>query len=114
VLPAVRELVERYAEEAAADEQRRGCMVVNTAVELAARDREFARKVEANWDFVEATLTSALARARAQGELAAEKDPRALARFLLTVLQGLRVVGKGAEDPARLRDAARQALSVLG
>ncbi|WP_433359284.1 TetR/AcrR family transcriptional regulator [Streptosporangium sp. CA-115845] len=113
VLPAVRALVERYAEEAAQDELRRGCLVVNTAVELAPHDRTLARRVEANWDFVEATLTSALARARAQGELAAEKNPRALARFLLTLMQGMRVIGKGASDPARLRDTAEQALSVL-
>ncbi|MER5625767.1 TetR/AcrR family transcriptional regulator [Streptosporangium sp. NPDC002544] len=113
VLPAVRALVERYAEEAAQDELRRGCLVVNTAVELAPHDQTLARRVEASWDFVEATLTSALARARAQGELAAEKNPRALARFLLTLMQGMRVIGKGSRDPARLRDTAEQALSVL-
>ncbi|WP_030924037.1 TetR/AcrR family transcriptional regulator [Streptosporangium amethystogenes] len=113
VLPAVRALVERYAEEAARDELRRGCLVVNTAVELAPHDQTLARRVEASWDFVEATLTSALARARAQGELAAERNPRALARFLLTLMQGMRVIGKGSNDPARLRDTAEQALSVL-
>lgn len=113
VLPAVRALVERYAEEAAHDTAHRGCLVVNTAVELAPHDRTLARRVEANWNFVEATLTSALARARAQGELPEGKDPRALARFLLTVMQGMRVIGKGSNDPARLRDTAEQALSVL-
>lgn len=113
VLPAVRALVERYAEEAAHDVLRRGCLVVNTAVELVPRDRVLARRVEANWDFLEATLTSALARARAQGELAEDKEPRALARFLLTFMQGIRVIGKSSNDPARLRDAADQALSIL-
>ncbi|MFF0447617.1 TetR/AcrR family transcriptional regulator [Streptomyces sp. NPDC004609] len=113
VLPAVRALVERYADEAAADTLHRGCLVVNTAVELAPHDRAVARRVEANWDFVEGTLTSALARARAQGELSAGKDPRALARFLLTLLQGMRVMGMSSEDPARLRDTAAVALSVL-
>ncbi len=113
VLPAVRALVERYAEEAAQDAVHRGCLVVNTAVELAPHDQTLARRVAANWDFIEATLTSALTRARAQGELAAEKDPRALARFLLTLMQGMRVIGKGSSDPARLRDTAEQGLSIL-
>ncbi|MEO3785260.1 TetR family transcriptional regulator [Actinocorallia sp. B10E7] len=113
VLPAVRTLVEGYAEEAAHDELRRGCFVVNTAVELAPHDKTLARRVEANWDFIETALTSALARARAQGELAADRDPRALARFLLTLMQGIRVIGKSSDDPARLRDAVEQALSVL-
>ena len=114
VLPAVRALVEAYAAESAGDERRRGCLVVNTAVELMARDAPAARRVEASWDTLETALTSALARARAQGEIGQDKDPRALARFLLVMLQGMRVLGRAHPDPARLRDAAAQALSVVG
>lgn len=113
VLPAVRALIERYATEAAHDTAHRGCFVVNTAVELAPHDRRLADRVEANWDHIEGALAAALDRARDRGELAAGKDPRALARFLLTVMQGMRVIGKGSTDPARLRDTAAQALSVL-
>lgn len=112
-LPAVRALVERYAEEAAQDTRHRGCLVVNTAVELAPHDRTLARRVEANWDMIETALASALTRAQAQDELGADKNPRALARFLLTMMQGLRVIGKSSDDPVRPRDAAAQALSVL-
>jgi TetR/AcrR family transcriptional repressor of nem operon len=114
VLPAVRALVEAYAAESVRDEHRRGCMVVNTAVELMARDPLAARQVEASWDTLETALTSALTRARAQGEIGAAKDPRALARFLLVMLQGMRVLGRAHPDPDRLRDAAAQALTILG
>lgn len=113
-LPAVRALVERYAREAAGAGGRRGCFVVNTAVELAPHDPTAARRVQASWDFVETALTSALTRAQAQGELAEGRDPRALGRFLLVLLQGLRVMGKAGTEPDRLRDAAVQALTVLG
>ncbi len=112
-LPAVRALVEAYADESLRDEHRRGCMVVNAAVEVMARDPQTARRVEASWDALEAALTSALTRARAQGELPPGKDPRALARFLLVVLQGMRVLGRAHPDPGRLRDAAEQALAAL-
>jgi TetR/AcrR family transcriptional repressor of nem operon len=112
-LPAVRTLVERYAAEAAGEDGRRGCFVVNTAVELAPRDATAARRVQASWDYVETALTSALIRAQAQGELAKGKDPRALARCLLVLMQGLRVMGKAATEPDRLRDAAAQALAIL-
>jgi TetR/AcrR family transcriptional regulator, transcriptional repressor for nem operon len=112
-LPAVRALVNAYADESLRDERRRGCLVVNGAVELAGRDPDTARRVAASWDTLETALTSALIRARAQGELAAGKDPHALARFLLVLLQGIRVLGRTAPDPARLRDAAAQALSLL-
>jgi TetR/AcrR family transcriptional repressor of nem operon len=112
-LPAVRALIWRYAHESIADERRRGCLVVNTAVELAPHDRAAARRVEASWQTLEVALTSALTRAQAQGELAEERDPRALARFLLTVMQGMRVLAKGESDPARLRAAAEQSLMLL-
>jgi TetR/AcrR family transcriptional regulator, transcriptional repressor for nem operon len=112
-LPAVRALVARFAHEAAGEHGRRGCLVINTAVELAPHDASAARRVQASWDCLEAALTSALIRAQAQGELAEGKDPRALARCLLVLMQGLRVMGKAATEPERLRDAAAQALVLL-
>ncbi|MBO2451823.1 TetR/AcrR family transcriptional regulator [Actinomadura barringtoniae] len=111
VLPAVRALIERYAEESITTDH--GCMVVNTAVELAARDPAAARAVETSWTTLETSLTSALTRAQAQGELAPDKDPRALARLLMTLFQGMRVMGRAGTEPARLRDAARQAQTLL-
>jgi TetR/AcrR family transcriptional regulator, transcriptional repressor for nem operon len=115
VLPAVRAVVRRFAAEATAQATRQqGCLVTNTAVELAPHDTAAARRVEQSWDHVETLLHSALLRAQAQGELVADRAPLALARTLLVLLQGLRVVGKVSSDPARVRDAAEQALALLG
>ncbi|MGW0205749.1 TetR/AcrR family transcriptional regulator [Streptomyces sp. NPDC003233] len=113
-LPAVRAVVRRYAAEAA-DERLRlnGCLITNTAAELAPHDPAAARRVERNWDHLETLLHSALARAQSQGELPAGRDPLALSRTLLVLMQGLRVVGKASADPARVRDAAEQALALL-
>lgn len=113
-LPAVRAVVRRFAAEANADDRRfQGCFVTNTAAELGAHDPAAARRVEASWGHIETLLRSALMRAQAQGELAADRDPRALARMLLVLMQGLRVVGKASNDPGRVRDAAEQALGLL-
>lgn len=113
-LPAVREVVRRFAEEAASPGQRlTGCFVTNTAAELAPHDGDAARRVEVSWDRFETLLHSALVRAQGQGELPGGRDPRALARMLLVLLQGIRVVGKASDDPARVRDAAEQALALL-
>lgn len=113
VLPAVKALIEVYADESSRDRPRHGCFVVNTAVELAARDPDAARLVEASWNFLEASLTSALTRARAQGELPPDRDPRALARFLVVFFQGIRVLGRAPADDNRLRDATRQAVALF-
>ncbi|GAA1267199.1 TetR family transcriptional regulator [Planotetraspora silvatica] len=112
-LPAVRALVEFYATDAIADTRRRGCMIVNAAAEMLPGDPEVSRLLDTNWSALEAALTSALIRARGEGDLPADRDPRALARFLLVFLQGLRLVSKGSSDAKRLREAAAQALTVL-
>ncbi|MER8269183.1 TetR/AcrR family transcriptional regulator [Streptomyces griseus] len=113
-LPAVRTLVRRFATEAASPEGRlNGCFVTNTAAELAPHDAAAGRRVEFSWEHIETLLHSALVRAQAQGELPEGRDPRALARMLLVLLQGVRIVGKASHDPARVRDAAEQALTLL-
>ncbi|WP_031070245.1 TetR/AcrR family transcriptional regulator [Streptomyces sp. NRRL S-118] len=113
-LPAVRAVIRGFAAEASSDEERLvGCFFTNTAAELAPHDRAATRRVEISWEHIETALHSALVRAQAQGELPAERAPRALARMLLVLLQGIRIVGKASGDPARVRDAAEQALALL-
>ncbi len=110
---AVRRLFDGYLAEILGDEMKMGCFVVNAAIELLPRDPEVARLVERSWDTLEVALTMALERAKAQGELAAGREPAALARFLLTVLQGLRVLGKGADASRRLDAAVSQAMRLI-
>lgn len=112
-LPAVREVVEKFVREAAGDQRERGCMVVNAATERAPHDPAVARQVEASWQTLELALTSALLRAKAQGELREDADAARIARLLLVVLQGLRVVGKGGWDERKIRDAAAGALALI-
>ncbi|MFR9725856.1 TetR/AcrR family transcriptional regulator [Streptomyces sp. MS19] len=112
-LPAVRAFVASWVTEAMTDPARRGCLVVNAAVELSPRDPEVARQVEVGWSVVETALVSSLLRAQAQGELPAEKDPHEIARFLLVVMQGVRVIARAAPDAGRLRAAAKLALAAL-
>ncbi|MDQ3790525.1 MAG: TetR family transcriptional regulator C-terminal domain-containing protein, partial [Actinomycetota bacterium] len=109
-LPAVRDFITGFMTDALAE--RKGCLVTNTAVECP-HDRSMARRVESNWDGLETVIAGALTRARAQGELAEDKDPRVLARFLVTFVQGLKVMAK-VPDERRMRDAVDQALSLLG
>ncbi|WP_326955231.1 TetR/AcrR family transcriptional regulator [Amycolatopsis sp. NBC_01286] len=110
---AVRGLLEGYVADIAGDAGPIGCFVVNAAIELLPRDPAVARLVERSWDTLEVALTMTLERAKAQDELPEGSDPATLARFLLTVLQGLRVLGKGADAAGRLDAAVSQAMRVL-
>ncbi|MBH1936742.1 TetR/AcrR family transcriptional regulator [Streptomyces sp. AV19] len=112
-LPAVRDLIHLYAAESLDDPDRKGCLVTNTAVELPGDDSA-GRRVESALAELETALAGALVRARNQGELAEGADPRVLARFLVTFLQGLRVVGKTSGARRRVEDAVESALGLLG
>ncbi|GHE92149.1 TetR family transcriptional regulator [Amycolatopsis deserti] len=109
---AVRDFIRGYAAECHADTHRKGCLVTNTATELLPHDAKAARRVEIAFGELEAALAGTLTRAQHEGGLAADKDPRALARFLVTFVQGIRVVGK-TDDVRRLDEAVDQALSLL-
>lgn len=95
------------------DGDRRGCMIGNTAVELAPHDDLAAARVKGALARVEEAFFTLLAEARDTGEIGPEKDPRALARFLTAAVQGLRVLSKADADARALDDVVRQTLSVL-
>jgi TetR/AcrR family transcriptional regulator, transcriptional repressor for nem operon len=113
VLPLLRELIDFYVEFAGTDKPNRGCMMTNAAAETGITDSRVARRVSHNWRALEAAVVSALMRAQVQGEIAADKDPRAVGQLLFVLLQGMTVVGKGDPDPDRLRAAGEQALALL-
>ncbi|KUL22988.1 TetR/AcrR family transcriptional regulator [Actinoplanes awajinensis] len=110
-LPAVYALITDYAD---ADQARAGCFVVNAAIERLPADAGAALTVEASWSALEAALTAAFSRARVAGELVADADPAALARLVLVLLQGMRVVGRGRPGSGRATTAAAQAITMIG
>lgn len=110
-LAAVREVFETIARQAVSDPDHKGCLVVNTAVEGPAVDGA-AALVDRGFNNLQALLAGALVRAQDSGELGPDKDPQALARFLVTFMQGIRVMARH-PDERRITDAVAQALSLL-
>ncbi|MFB4197174.1 TetR/AcrR family transcriptional regulator [Streptomyces carpaticus] len=92
-----------------------GCMVVNTAVELSGRDPEIGDRLERDYQERHAMLTTALAAGQRAGEIDREKDPRALAHFLIATMSGMRVTARSAlpGSRARLEATAASALAAL-
>jgi TetR/AcrR family transcriptional repressor of nem operon len=91
---------------------RRGCFLGNCAAELPRTDRAALARVRQGLASTEATFRDALVRAQSRGELAGA-DVNALARFLVSGFQGLRLVGKVNPDRATLEDIAATMLRCL-
>lgn len=96
------------------DKDRKGCFIANATLELAACDGQVRRFVEANLEQVVQRLELELTRAQLKGELAKDKQPRALALFLMNAIQGLRVTAKAKADKQVLESIVKTTLVALG
>jgi TetR/AcrR family transcriptional repressor of nem operon len=112
-LPALRQFVQMMTQAGLADPQRRGCLVANTVMELGPHERDIAGKLNRILKMGEDAIFSVLTRAKEQKELGSGKDPRALARFLVTVIQGTIVMIKAGVSADAVRQTVATALSVL-
>ncbi len=109
----IRDLLHGLVQHAVDDPDRKGCLIVNAAVERLAHDQGVSRRVSASVRAMEDALTAALTAAQERGQLAATKDPRSLARFLVVTVQGVRVLGVMEPDRRALTDAVEVALGCL-
>jgi AcrR family transcriptional regulator len=98
--------------ESRADHQK-GCLLLSANLERDLGDERIAALVKTNQAQVEAIFEDALNRAELAGELSARKDARALARFLVATIQGMRATARASSNRAALEQVARLALSTL-
>jgi TetR/AcrR family transcriptional repressor of nem operon len=91
----------------------RGCLVTNSAAQLASRDRGTATKVGAVLGRIEAAFHRAVVRGQEAGEIDPRRSARALARFLTSSAQGLSVMAKTFPDRAVLDDIVKVTLTAL-
>ncbi len=110
-LPRIRAILEQAGRDAASDP--RGCMMVNTMVELAAQDAgiralgQSARTQMQNW------FASCLDDAARLGQIPPEGDRAAQSLFLANTVFGLRVMAKTAPDETAVRSVVDMAIAAL-
>jgi len=92
----------------------KGCLMANTAAELAGRDEAIFKVCAANARQQEAAFCGLLARAQQAGEIASDRSVVQLARFLVNTMNGMAVTAKATRDPKVLSDIVEVALSALG
>jgi AcrR family transcriptional regulator len=91
----------------------RGCLTVNTTVELAGRDPEIARLLDRTMAERLDRLGAVIAAGQRDGDITSPREPASLARFLNAVIAGIRVAGQGGGDRATLSAIADTALDAL-
>lgn len=97
----IRQLLMRIVEDEMGDSQRRGCLIANATLELAGQDEAVAELVAHNFQRLQKALEKLIQHGQRSGDVAAVKNPRALACFFVNTMQGLRVLSKG--SPAKQR-----------
>lgn len=112
-----REVIGRYFDDlvrfSSGEGRRLGCLLTNTAIELGPRNHQIDRKLAGIFDRVEASIETVIRRGQAAGDIAPDKDPAAVSRFLLCAVQGLRVLARTGTDERALRDIVDVTLSAL-
>lgn len=112
-LPTLRQFIRGMLEGALADPQRRGCLIANTVMELGPHEKEIADTLRQTLKMLEDAFFRILDRAKQRGELNSQKDSRALARFLTTMMQGTIVMIKSGAAAETVRQTTDTALSIL-
>ncbi|MGK5554142.1 TetR/AcrR family transcriptional regulator [Actinomadura kijaniata] len=90
-----------------------GCLVVNTMVELAPRDPGIAEELRRDYDRRLAALRDAFAAAQGAGEIGRDRDPTALAHFVIATVSGMRTVARAGGDRDALEGIADSAMNAL-
>lgn len=113
-LGAIRRFFRLKVDAAQARSRPRGCLVTNSATELASRDRRTASRIGATLGRIEAAFHRAVIRGQQAGEIDPERDARALARFLTSSAQGLSVMAKASPERTPLEDIVKVTMEVVG
>lgn len=92
---------------------RRGCLLANTAMELAASAPEVAVEARRSYDATTAVLADAIRRAQRENDVASRIDPWQTAQAVLAGQLGLTILGRTGQDSAVLQAVAETLLASL-
>ena len=91
----------------------RGCLFVNTALEMAPRDPEVSRVVGRAFEEMETFFRSSIEQGQAVGEISGNMDAAATAKSLMAMLLGLRVMARSGASRDTLQAVAAQVSTML-
>jgi TetR/AcrR family transcriptional repressor of nem operon len=110
---AIRRLLGGVVDPEAEEHKVAGCLITYASAEVGAADTALADRLNQSFQLMEDRLCRLIERGQACGDFASRRNPRDLARFLLSTVQGIQVMAKVLEDRSRLQVAADIAYQTL-
>ena len=110
---AIRQALMAFVEGLSDKGGNKGCFMTNTALELAAHDREVGRIVARAQEDMEAFFARMVDKGKQRGEIGAHVDSRAAARGLLASFLGLVVLTRSRPQRALLESIVAEAMRRL-
>jgi TetR/AcrR family transcriptional repressor of nem operon len=103
------EIIERSL----ADPRHRGCLLVNTALEATSEDRDLQHLVANHTLMIEGFFRSRIVAGQSAGEIPADRPADDIAKLLLSMVMGLRVLVRVRPDRELLIGLVRPTLAML-
>lgn len=110
---AIRAFLSGVVERSLSDRDRRGCLLVNSALEIAPHDPEIGAEIADRLGEIEAFFRRAIVAAQTAGTVPPDRDAKNVARLLLGVLLGIRVLSRTKPSRELLEGMTKPALALL-
>lgn len=110
---AITKFFAHLVKDSLADPNKRGCLLINTALDYSRHDKAVQQIVDAAFKELSTFFETSIQRGQVEGSIPASVEPRATAKALLSLVVGLRVLGRGAFGKAALNQIASQAEQLI-
>lgn len=110
---AICEFIGEIIDHSVSDRERRGCFLVNSALEVAPHDKRLGGLIANRFAELEAFFGRLVRKAQAEGTVPRKVIAKDLARLLLGVVLGIRVLARVRPERASLQGLARPVLALL-
>lgn len=110
---AIQTLFNAVVAKCQADKERKGCLLINTALDLPNQSEDVQRLVTSALQEFEDFFERALRLAQDRDEIFANLDPREVAKLLLSQIVGLQVLSRSVFDSESLKAIGSQALEQI-
>jgi TetR/AcrR family transcriptional repressor of nem operon len=110
---ATRRFIEEVIERSLNDRGRRGCFLINSALEVAPHAKALGALIAERLGEIEQFFRRSIEAAQADGTVPRNRSSEDLARLLLGLLLGIRVLARTNPDRALLEGVARPAFALL-